>query len=111
VVELQLAGARGLPSQPASLLFRAAQEILRNVDRHAQAGRVAISVFRDGPVGRLEITDDGRGFDPAVLTERRQQGHLGLLAIRDLVDNAGGRLRVRSAPGQGTTVVVEVPVP
>ena len=58
---------------------------------------------------RAEISDDGHGFDVAVLADRAEQGHLGLTLIRDLVEEAGGRFEVNSSPSGGTTVSVEVP--
>ena len=58
---------------------------------------------------RAEISDDGRGFDVAVLAGRAEQGHLGLTLIRDLVEEVGGRFEVSSSASEGTTVHVEVP--
>lgn len=54
----------------------------------------------------LEIVDDGRGFDPAVAPT---EGHFGLRTLRSLVRESGGTLEVESAPGEGTTVRMEVP--
>ena len=56
------------------------------------------------------MEDDGRGFDPATRERRREEGHLGLVLIEDLAAHLGGQARVRSSPGQGTVVEVEVPV-
>ena len=57
----------------------------------------------------LEATDDGDGFDPALLEREPRPGHLGFQLLRDRVEEAGGRLDVRSAHGAGTTVRVELP--
>ena len=59
----------------------------------------------------LTVADDGRGFDGAApRAQRAGEGHVGLTLLEDLVAEAGGTLAVRSAPGAGTTVVLEVPV-
>jgi signal transduction histidine kinase len=59
---------------------------------------------------RLEVADDGGGFDEARRAARAQEGHVGLTLLEDLVNDQGGTLRVRSVPGAGTTVALEVPV-
>jgi two-component system NarL family sensor kinase len=56
------------------------------------------------------VTDDGRGFDPSTASDRAAEGHLGLRGLDGLVSDAGGRMVVRSAPGSGTTLEVEVPI-
>jgi signal transduction histidine kinase len=90
----------------AGLLFRVAQEALRNAVAHAQASRVSVSAGADGERYWLEVSDDGRGFD----TERAApQGHIGLRVIHDLLTDAGGRLSVHSAPGEGCVVRAELP--
>jgi signal transduction histidine kinase len=58
----------------------------------------------------LDLVDDGRGFDADEVTQSRADGHFGLVALRGLVTDAGGRLEVRSVPGAGTTLHVEVPL-
>ena len=57
----------------------------------------------------LEVVDDGSGFDPAALERESRPGHFGLVLLRDRASAAGGRLGVRSAPGEGTTVRMELP--
>ncbi|GAA2885436.1 sensor histidine kinase [Streptosporangium fragile] len=85
------------------VLLRAAQEGLANVRKHAGAGTVAVSIaYRDGSV-RLEVRDDGRGFDPA-----GGQGY-GLRGMRARVEQVGGVLRVTGAPGAGTCLEITVP--
>jgi signal transduction histidine kinase len=58
---------------------------------------------------RLSVADDGRGFDPERRARRADDGHLGLTLLEELVAQAGGTLTVRSQPGAGTTVALEVP--
>ncbi|GAA4849192.1 hypothetical protein GCM10023201_46570 [Actinomycetospora corticicola] len=93
----------------AALLYRAAQEAVRNVVTHAGATTAAITLAADPVRWRLSVADDGRGFDPADAAAHAADGHLGLRALADLVDDAGGTVDVRSVPGSGTTVGVEVP--
>lgn len=99
-----------LPADVEALLFRCAQEALRNVGRHAAAAQVVVSVRETGETAVLDVRDDGRGFDPAVLERRREQGHVGLQLARDMVADAGGSLTVESAAGRGTTLRVQVPI-
>ncbi len=86
-------------------LFRIVQECLTNAARHADARRVRITLRRPASRGplRLRVEDDGRGFDPG----RRASG-LGLVGMHERVAAVDGRLRVRSAPGAGTTIEVSV---
>jgi two-component system NarL family sensor kinase len=89
-----------------ALLYRGAQEGLRNVAAHAHAGAVAVRVRRDGENVVLEVSDDGRGF-PAPDAGRP---HLGLRMLDDLAHEHGGRLEIRSTPGQGTSILLTVPL-
>jgi signal transduction histidine kinase len=109
-VNLDLPRTDHFPTVTAGLLFRAAQETLRNVATHSGARQVDIKVAVQARTVRLVIDDDGRGFDGDLLAERSGGGHFGLRALSDLIAGAGGRLVVRSAPAAGTRVEVEVPV-
>lgn len=87
-------------------LTRIAHEALANALQHAQASRVRVMVSGGNSV-RLVIEDDGRGFDlDATLRSSRR---LGLTSMRERAAAVGGTLEVRSAPGRGTRVIVEVP--
>ncbi len=102
-----------LPVATEALVFRAAQEALRNVVAHAGADNVTVSVSRENGSVHLSVRDDGRGFtpdDPSGAARERASGHFGLRALDDLVRDADGSLRVQSAPGAGTLVAMEVPV-
>jgi signal transduction histidine kinase len=101
-----------LPLSPAteSLLYRTAQEAVRNVTRHARAARVEIDVANAGGIVRLCVADDGIGFTPETMSERQAGGHVGLRLLSELAGEAGGRLDVEAAPGAGTRVRLEVPV-
>lgn len=100
-----------LALQPAAeaLLYRAAQEGVRNVVAHAKARSIAVSVTSDGGTASLDVVDDGIGFDPQADTERPADGHVGLRLLRDLITDAGGRLDITSRIGGGTRLHVEVP--
>lgn len=84
----------------AAALLRVAQEALANVERHAQASELVVTLDVVGAHASLTIEDDGRGFDPA--TVRRG---LGLDGMRDRIELLGGKLEIRSAPGAGCRVV------
>jgi signal transduction histidine kinase len=100
--------AAPLPAAMSRLLYRAAQELLRNVLRHADAASICVRVSAIDGVAVLEVEDDGQGFEPS---SDVPAGHVGLRGLAGLVANAGGSMRVRSSPGEGTTVRVEVPLP
>jgi two-component system NarL family sensor kinase len=94
-----------------SLLYRAAQEAVRNVVRHAEASTVAITVRRE-PEGEhlvLTVKDDGRGFDPTD-SAARGQGSVGLDLLDTLVSSQAGTLTVRASPGAGTELELRLPV-
>ena len=110
-VRLETEGTEDLPPATAALLFRAAQEVLRNVAAHSRAGTVVVSAVRRNGTATLVVDDDGRGFDEFELTEQSKDGHFGLRSLGDLLADAGGGLTVRAAPGQGTRVEAQVPVP
>jgi signal transduction histidine kinase len=94
---------RRLPASAEVVLLRAAQEGLANVRRHAKASHVAIELAYGAGTVRLVIRDDGIGFDPA--TARG----FGLRGMRERAAQVGGTLDLRSAPGRGTCVTMEVP--
>ena len=92
----------------ASVLYRVAQEALQNAVAHAGATRVILRLELLGDTVRLEVVDDGRGFDPVTATERRRG--MGLFAIRERAALVGGRVEIDSAAGRGTTVAATVPI-
>jgi signal transduction histidine kinase len=85
-------------------IYRIAQEALTNALKHAEAHTVTIAVAEiEGEVG-VRVRDDGRGYDPKAITSG-----FGLVSIHERVELLDGRLRVRSAPGEGTTLEARVP--
>jgi signal transduction histidine kinase len=92
------------PSRDRELL-RIAQEAINNSLRHARATHLAVRLHRaDGRV-RLEVEDDGVGFDPSA--RRLRATHLGLTSMEERTERIGGRLEISSAPGSGTKVRVD----
>ncbi len=94
-----------LEGRAETTLYRVIQESLTNIVKHAGAGRVSILLQRQGAAVVALIEDDGSGFDPATTRDDA----LGLAGMRERLSLAGGRLRVESTPGSGTTIVAEVP--
>ncbi|WP_399883381.1 GAF domain-containing sensor histidine kinase [Streptomyces sp. BBFR51] len=100
-------GVKALPAAQEEAMLRVAQEALHNALRHSAAEHVDVTLHRHGTATVLRVTDDGSGFDPR--TVRRAGRHLGLVSMRDRANGTGGRLHVRSEPGKGTTIEMEVP--
>lgn len=92
-----------LSAETVGLLWRVAQESVRNVLQHARARSLSVQVRRGAAGVALEVSDDGAGFDSRASAE---PGHFGLRSLRDLVEMAGGVLDIRSTPGRGTQVRV-----
>jgi signal transduction histidine kinase len=97
-----------IPKLPASVLYRIAQESLRNAVRHSGARRIELWLRRSPTTATLEVVDDGRGFDVRRAEERRPG--MGLFSMRERVGLVNGTLALVSAPGQGTRVVATVPL-
>jgi len=93
----------------APLLYRGAQEALRNTVKHADARSVQFVLHSPDSRALLDVIDDGRGFDPEAVTRHGESGHYGLVALRDLVESVGGKVEISSTPGSGTRVRLEVP--
>jgi two-component system, NarL family, sensor kinase len=96
-----------LPPRVEAVLFRAVQESLRNVLEHAQARNVQVLVRTSQDRVVLDVRDDGRGIDRS---RGDDEEHFGLRMLEDLARDTGGRLELDSAPGQGTTVRLEIPL-
>ena len=101
-----------LPDHIELALYRIAQECLQNVVKHANATRARLTFFVDNDIARLEIIDDGVGFDtfehPLGADE---MGGYGLLSMAERAEIVGGRLNIRSRPGSGTAVTATIPLP
>jgi len=92
------------------LLFRATRELLINVAKHAHASRARLSVSRDDARIRVEVRDDGVGFDVEQVTAHNTQAGFGLFSIRERLDHVGGRLEANSRPGDGSTLALLAPL-
>jgi signal transduction histidine kinase len=111
-IDLQIEGDEAAYSKLALMsLYRAAQEGLTNIHKHAQARRAAVRVTLGEREARLTIGDDGRGFEPAFLNalplERDER--FGLQGLQERLELVGGSLKVESCPGQGTQLCVTIP--
>jgi signal transduction histidine kinase len=109
-VELRVDGDDRLDSETQALVYRVAQEAVRNVIAYADADRVSVDVGVVDSTARLVVLDDGRGFGPETRERRRAEGHLGLSLVEELAHQAGGALAVDSREGAGTRVTLEVPL-
>lgn len=91
-------------------IFRALQELLNNVDRHAQASHVKVTLNLESEPVRLSVEDDGQGFEvEPMLGAVAERKSLGLATLRERLEMLGGHVQVQSQPGQGTVVTLEVP--
>ncbi len=99
-------GDERLPADAETALYRIVQEALTNVVKHASARHVSITFVRKGTTAVVVVEDDGRGFDPGAT----RSDALGFVGMRERVSLVGGRLKLESSPGAGTTLVAEVPV-
>ncbi len=99
-----------LPDDVAITLFRAVQEALRNVERHANARSVLVDLIFGDVATSVTVSDDGEGFSPPDnLGSLARDGHLGLLGMQERVQLLGGTLELSSTPGAGTRLRVTVP--
>ena len=106
-VSLEVGDPAGFGPTIDQLLYRACQESLRNVEKHAGASHVTVRVTREHSSAALEVVDDGRGIEATGGSSA--EGHLGLQIVEDLVRDAGGTMSVSSGAQGGTVVRVEVP--
>jgi signal transduction histidine kinase len=89
-------------------VLRIAHEAIHNALRHARPEQVTVALTEDDGALTVEVHDDGIGFEPSSAELRSR--HLGLTSMEERARELGGRLQIRSAPGAGTTVRLEVPV-
>jgi signal transduction histidine kinase len=109
-IDLALIGLDNVRLMPVveTALYRIVQEALTNVIRHAHATTASVVIERRSDRVRAIIEDDGCGFDPDNI---HGDGHLGLNGIRERAELLNGQLIIESAPGHGTTLYVEIPLP
>jgi len=104
-VDLDVADTSDVSPEWTALIWRVAQEAVRNAVRHGQPSRISVIVTTPPDGLCLEVRDDGAGFDSPA---DPPYGHLGLRSLRDLVSEAGGSFEINSAPGRGTAVVTSL---
>jgi len=93
------------------VLFQAVRELLTNVAKHAQAREVNTLVFRESNAIRVEVNDDGVGFDEGEMSSNLHKKHaFGLFHIRERLDHLGGHFVVTSKPGYGTHIRLAAPL-
>jgi two-component system NarL family sensor kinase len=106
-VEAEVPDDLGVAPETEELIFRSAQEAVRNVAKHADAERVELTVRRANGRVVMTVSDDGRGFEPAAAPAPDDRS-LGLQLLDDLVQEHRGTLEVRSESGRGTVVTLEL---
>jgi PAS domain S-box-containing protein len=100
-----------LPDEVETTLYRVIQEALTNIARHAQAGKVLISLDRSAAAVTASIQDNGRGFDvDGAQGPVASPGGMGLLGIKDRVSTLGGTVDIHSERGEGTRIQIELPI-
>ena len=103
-LEIQLGDER-LPADVETTMYRIVQEALTNITKHAEAAKVSVLVTRKPNTAVVVVEDDGGGFDAAGTT-----AGLGLSGMRERVALVGGKFRLETSPGTGTTIAAEVPL-
>lgn len=112
-IHLKIAGLKErLPARLEEICFSIIQEAISNVKRHADEKNVWLTAIRRRGELQVTVKDDGAGFDLAeVERSYDRRGKLGLLNMRERAEMIGGRLSIESAPGQGTSITLSVPLP
>ncbi|MFN2545357.1 MAG: ATP-binding protein [Actinomycetota bacterium] len=99
-----------VPADLETLAYRVVQEALTNAAKHARASEVTVSVEAEAGQLRVEVTDNGDGFEPGRAREFLRSGRVGLASMRERTELASGTFMVRSTPGMGTAVVATLPL-
>ncbi len=108
-LDLQAEAPLFLPPDHLEQVTKVLQEALVNVKNHAAANQVSISLATDDGEVQLAVQDDGRGFDPEMLPHDGRE-HFGLSIMRARAARIGGQIDIRSAPGEGTRLVLRWPL-
>jgi signal transduction histidine kinase len=104
-VELEVDGVGRYPRDVEAAVYFSILEALQNTAKYAEASRALVRLSQRNGVLRFDVSDDGRGFDPATITHG-----VGLNGIADRLDTIGGTWAITSTPGNGTTITGTVPV-
>jgi two-component system, NarL family, sensor kinase len=92
------------------MLFSVARELITNVVKHAHATHLTVTLHEAAGERILTVSDDGAGFDPAVLSEQLSRGHVGVASQRMRLERLGGRLELSRRPGGGTDAIARIPL-
>jgi signal transduction histidine kinase len=104
------AGLDRLDQSQRTVMYRVAQEALTNVARHAKASRVDVCLQKMADCIRMEVKDNGKSFKVESAMKLKGGSHLGIIGMRERMEMIGGRFSIQSAPGEGSTVVAEIPM-
>ncbi len=104
-VNLTIRNERPLPLETEQAIYRVIQEALANISRHSRANRLDVSLVYNPDSLQVTIADDGQGFD----MNQKAKG-LGFRSMRDRIGSIRGTIQIQSAPGQGTRVIVQIPI-
>ncbi|MCS7179124.1 MAG: GAF domain-containing sensor histidine kinase [Anaerolineae bacterium] len=100
-----------LDKDQQGIIFYIIEEAISNARKHAHASQIQVRMYTRGNLFVAEVVDDGVGFDPRILEQGyEERGSLGMLNMRERAELVGGKLTIISAPGQGATVRLEVPL-
>ncbi len=110
LVTVESAESTRLPLKIEAVLYRVAQEALKNASKHAQARIVKIRLWRLESCAACSVEDDGIGFDYDAVSSGKVPRGLGLLGIQERLQVLGGNCEIESAPGQGTKLNVRIPL-
>jgi signal transduction histidine kinase len=109
-IELEIEGSeQGFSKQSLTTLYRAAQEGLTNIQKHAQASQATVRLRLAAQQANLYIGDNGRGFDSITPDRIKTNDHYGLQGLRERLELIHGSLKVESAPGEGARLFITVP--
>jgi PAS domain S-box-containing protein len=101
-----------LPYDRQVILFQVVRELLMNAGKHSRASRAKLILAHEGPLLKIQVNDDGVGFDTAKVYAPKEQGSgFGFFSIRERLNYVGGRLEIKSNPGQGSQIILTVPLP
>ena len=99
-----------IPNDLETLAYRVVQEALSNAGKHSRADALSVTVEAVAGQLRIEIADDGGGFDSTRSREFLEMGRVGLASMRERVELANGTFMVHSTPGKGTTILATLPL-
>lgn len=105
-------GCEALELDRQVILFQVVRELLVNIGKHSQASRAKVIMSLAGRSLKIQVNDDGRGFDASQAYDpRAQKGSFGFFSMRERLNYLGGMIDLRSKPGMGTQVALTVPLP